>query len=1050
MKKLIELSIQYRILVVTAFVFIGLVSILSVRTSNIDFIPDIGENQQIVFTEWPGRSPKDIDAQITYPLSILLQGIPEVKTVRGISVFGFSTIYVIFKEEVDFYWSRSRIVEKLLQSQADLPPDVRPRLGPDATGLGQVFWYTLENDDNISSQQPLKSLAQLRSIQDFYVKYHLQSVEGVSEVASVGGFVKEYQIDVDPKKLFAFDVHFNTLIKAIQNSNIDVGAEVIEDGNREFIIRGKGFFKSLSDIENVVVAVKNKTPIYVKDIASVNLGPAFRRGVLDKNGVETVGGVVTMRFGENPARVIQNIKEKIKSIQEGLPEGARLVPFYDRTELIENTMGTVYKALIQEIIVTVLLVFIFLLHLWCGVLVSLTLPFAIGISFILMKLFGIDSNVMSLSGIVIAIGTIIDMGIIMTEAIYSRLITSSYKSIKEKIHIITSCAQEISPAIFTSIMTTIVTFLPILALEGAEGKLFWPLAWAKTFALLGSLIVSVFLIPSLAVFLLKDKIRFKGFQLIMSQPTGEKINKKNKVNTFIVQKYRLMLSWVLEHRKLFLIAPAFLVVLGMVAFMNLGNEFMPELNEGDILYMPVTTSDVSLTKAKEILSYTDKILNEHPLVDFAVGKLGRAESVLDPAPISMIETVIRLVPQSQWPRGKDIYDIMEDLDASLQIPGLINSWGFPIQTRIGMISTGIKTQVGVKVFGDDLEVLEGITSQIAQRIEKMKGAYGVYKEQITSKPYIEFDIDRISASQFGINIGTIHEILQTAVGGMPIGQFYENRERYSIRVRYKKELRDRIDELKRILVPSPLNQHIPLDQLADISIVTGPSHIVSENGLLRSTVLFNVRNTDLIGFVEKAKEIIEKEIDLPERYSIAWAGQYENHVRANNRLKLILPLIFMIGLVILFLGTGSFVNSLIIFSAVPISMTGGLILLWLGGFNLSVAVWVGFIALFGIAVDDGILMITYFKQAMKLKKPTNSHELKTLILEAGSRRIRPLLMTTLTTSLALLPVMWSTSTGSEVMKPMALPTLGGMLVELITLFVVPVLFSFIEETKLRY
>ena len=1044
MKKLIELSIQYRILVVTSFVFIGFVSIFSVRTSNIDFIPDIGENQQIVFTDWPGRSPKDIDEQITYPLSILLQGIPGVKTVRGISVFGFSTIYVIFKEEVDFYWSRSRIIEKLIESQSDLPPEVKPRLGPDATGLGQVFWYTIENDESVSGAS-LKSLAQLRSLQDFYVKYHLQNVEGVSEVASVGGFVKEYQIDVDPKKLFAFDVHFSTLVKAIQNSNIDVGAEVIEDGSREFIIRGKGFFESLTDIENVVIAVKNKTPVYVKDVASVGLGPAFRRGVLDKNGLETVGGVVTMRFGENPQQVIQNIKERIKDVQRGLPKGVRLVPFYDRTELIENTMSTVYKALIQEIIVAIVLVFIFLLHLWCGILVSLTLPFAIGISFIFMRLFGIDSNVMSLSGIVIAIGTIVDMGIIMTEAIYSRLMASSYMSLKEKVRIVKTCAQEISPAIFTSIMTTIVTFLPILALEGSEGQLFWPLAWAKTFALLGSLIVAVFLIPSLSIFLLKDKV----FSFRENLSIKTKMSRKNKIDVFIVQKYRFMLDWVLGHRRLFLIAPAFLIVMGFIAFMNLGEEFMPELNEGDILYMPVTTSDVSLTKAKEILSYTDKVLNEHPLVDFAVGKLGRADSVLDPAPISMIETVIRLVPSSQWPRGKDIYDIMEDLDKALQIPGLVNSWGFPIQTRIGMISTGIKTQVGIKVFGDDIAVLEDLTSQIAQKIEKMDSAYGVYKEQIIGKPYIEFDIDQISASQFGINIGTIHEILQTAVGGMPIGQFYEGRERYSIRVRYKKELRDRIDELKRILVPSPLDQHIPLEQLADIKVVTGPSHIVSENGILRSTVLFNVRDRDLIGFVQRAKVIIEKEIDLPEKYSVVWAGEYENHVRANNRLKLILPLIFMISLIILFLGTGSFVNSLIIFSAVPISMTGGLILLWLGGFHLSVAVWVGFIALFGIAVDDGILMITYFKQEMKDNKPANFEHLKSVILEAGSRRIRPLLMTTATTSLALLPVMWSTSIGSEVMKPMALPTLGGMLIEVITLFVVPVLFSFVEERKLH-
>ena len=1050
MKKLIEISIQYRIFVVTCFVLIALISVFVIQKSNIDFIPDIGENQQVVFTEWPGRSPKDIEAQITYPLSVLLQGIPEVKAVRGISAFGFSTIYVIFKDKVDFYWSRSRILEKLFQSQSELPLGAKPRLGPDATGLGQVFWYTIENDTTSSSDISLKSLAQLRSLQDFYVKYHLQSVEGVSEVSSIGGFVKEYQIDVDPKKLFAFDVHFSALIKTIQDSNIDVGAEVIEDGSREFIVRGKGFFRSLADIENVVIAVKNKTPIYVKDVASVSLGPAFRRGALDKNGQETVGGVVTMRFGQNPKQVIQNIKDRLHIIKQGLPKGVKLVPFYDRTELIENTMTTVYTALGQEIIIATILVFIFLLNLWSGILVSLTLPFAIAISFILMKCIGISSNVMSLSGMVIAIGTIVDMGIIMTENIYSRLMATTYTSFRERIQIIIQSAQEISPAIFTSIMTTVVTFLPVFALKSSEGQLFGPLAYAKTFTLLGSLIVALFLIPPLCVFLLKNKSK-------TSQPIGlsKGFHKKMQsireveVNNFIVRKYCSALDWVLNHRKLFLIAPVILLISGLIIFINLDREFMPELNEGDLLYMPVTTADVSMTQAKELLAYTNRLLNEHPLVDYAVGKLGRTDSVLDPAPVSMIETVIRLIPPNQrskkW-QGKDIYEIMQELDQFLQIPGLVNSWGFPIQTRIGMISTGIKTQVGIKVFGDDIEVLEDLTAQIARKIEEIKGAYGVYQDQVTNKPYIEFDIDRISAAQFGINVGTIQRILQTAVGGMPIGQFYKGRERYSIRVRYKKELRDRIDELKRVLVPSPLNQHIPLEQLADIKVVTGPAHIVSENGLLRSTVLFNVRS-DLISFVQKAKALVEKEISLPTGYSIVWAGQYENHVRANNQLKFILPLVLIINLLILFLNTKSLWHSLIIFSAVPISMTGGLILLWLGDFNLSVAVWVGFIALFGIAVDDGILMTTYLKQEMKLHKPTHFCELKSLILRAGSRRIRPLLMTTVTTSLALLPVMWSTSTGSEVMKPMALPTLGGMLVELITLFVVPVLFSFVEEKK---
>ncbi len=1030
-QKLIEASIRNRVLVVILFVLIALLAVFSLKTARIDAIPDIGENQQIVFTEWPGRSPKDIEEQVTYPLSILLQGIPGVKNIRGISAFGFSTIYVIFKDDVDFYWSRSRVLEKLSTAGSELPSGVVPKMGPDATGLGQIYWYTIENEENNISP---KSLAELRSIQDFYVRYLLQGVEGVSEVASVGGFVKEYQIDVDPKKLFAYNIHFSQLLKSIKESNIDVGAEVVEDGDREFIVRGKGFFKSLTDIENVVLAIKNKTPIRVKDVATVGFGPGFRRGALDKNGSEAVGGVVTMRFGENPKQVIDKVKERLKVVEKGLPKGVKVVPFYDRTELIENTIGTVYSALSEEIVITVVVILLFLLHFQSSILVSLTLPFGVGISFILMKLIGIDSNVMSLSGMVIAIGSMVDMGIIMTENIYSHLSEKPEASKSERVEIIVRSAREVGPAILTAVMTTIVTFLPVFGLEGSEGKLFGPLAWAKTLAMFGSVVVAIILVPALSVFMLRGKL---------------KPIEKNKVSLFIVKSYQPALNWVLENRKRFLIAPMILLLLGGLALSKLGKEFMPSLNEGDILYMPTTTPDISMTKARELLAYTDKVLKDHPLVEYSVGKLGRANSAIDPAPVAMFETVIKLIPKDQWPEGKTIYEIMQDLDQALQVPGLVNSWDFPIQTRIGMISTGIKTQIGIKIFGDDLRKLESLASKVGKEVEKVKGAYGVYAEQITGKPYIEFDIDRIAASRYGINTGTVNKILQTAVGGMPIGQFYDGRERYPIRVRYKKELRDRVDDLKRVLVPSPLGQHIPLEQLADIKIVTGPAAIQSENGLLRSVVLLNVQGRDLIGFVEEAKKHIEKNVELPKGYSIVWAGQYENQVRATNRLKLLVPIALIINLVIIFLGIKNLRNSAIIFSAVPIAMAGGLILLWIGGFNTSVAVWVGFIALFGIAVDDGVVMMTYLQEAIKNHKPTNWDELKKCVLEAGSRRIRPLIMTTTTTCVALIPVMWATTTGSEVMKPMAIPTLGGMLVELITLFIVPVTFSYFEQRRIE-
>ena len=1030
-QKIIEFSVRKRVFIVLLFAFLGGLAVHSLLTAHIDAIPDIGENQQIVFSEWPGRSPKDIEEQVTYPLSIHLQGVPGVKNIRGMSAFGFSTIYVIFDEDIDFYWSRSRVLEKLSTAGAVLPEGVSPRMGPDATGLGQVYWYTLENEPD--NPNP-KSLAELRSIQDFYVKYLLQGARGVSEVASIGGFVKEYQIDVDPKKLFAFDVHLSALIQAIKNSNVDVGAEVIEEGEREFIVRGKGFFKSLDDIENVVVAVKDKTPVRVKDVADVGLGPAFRRGALDKNGQAAVGGVVTMRFGENPKSVIENVKERIKLVEKGLPQGVRLVPFYDRTELIERTINTVYSALGQEIVITVFVIVFFLMHFGSSLLVSLTLPLGVGISFILMKAFGIESNVMSLAGLVIAIGTMVDMGIIMTENIYSALAQNPEADKNKRIELALGAAKEVGPAILTAVLTTIVTFLPVFALTGAEGKLFGPLAWAKTLAMLGAVIVAVVLIPAISVYFLKGKLR----------PI-----EKNKVGSFLVGAYRPTLSWLLDHKKVFFSTALIMLAAGAFSYTRLGKEFMPSLNEGDIMYMPTTTPDVSMSEARELLAYTDKVLNEHPLVEYAVGKLGRAESALDPAPVAMFETIVRLVPEERWPEGMSIYDVMQELDSALQVPGLVNSWDFPIQIRIGMISTGIKTQVGVKIFGPELETLEGIAAHVGKILEDVKGAYGIYAEQITGKPYIEFDIDRVAASRYGINTGTVNQILQTAVGGMPIGQFYEGRERYPVRVRYKKELRDRIDELKRVLVPSPLGYHIPLEQLADVKVVTGPAAIQSEDGMLRSLVMLNVKDRDLIGFVEEAKRAVASQVELPPGYSIEWAGQFENQTRANRRLAILIPLSLAINLLIIYLGLGNLRNSAIVFAGIPLAMSGGLVFLWLGGFNASVAVWVGFIALFGIAVDDGVVMATYLQEELKRQKPTDWPSLKEVVLDAGARRIRPLIMTTSTTIIALLPVMWATSAGSEVIKPMAIPVIGGMIFEFITLFMTPLLFAFFEKRKIQ-
>ncbi len=1028
-QNLVESAIRKRIFVSLVFVLVAIFSIFSFNRARIDAIPDIGENQQIVFSEWPGRSPKDIEEQLTYPLSSALQGLPGVKRIRGTSAFGFSTIYIIFDEDIDFYWARSRILEKLSSVDSIVPEGVTPMLGPDATGLGQVFMYTIENSDTATDK---KSLDELRAIQDFYAKFHLQSVSGVSEVASVGGFIREYQVDIDPRKLLAYDVHFTQVIKSIQNSNLDVGAEVIEQGEREMVIRGVGFLRSIEDIENVVVGVKNGTPIRVRDVSSVGTGPGFRRGALDKNGQEAVGGIVTMRFGANPQEVIDNVKKRLEEIKDGLPNGVVIKPFYDRTELIQKTLGTVYSALTQEVIITVFVVMFFLIHLRASLLVTLTLPFGVGISFIFMDQLGIDSNIMSLSGLVIAIGTMVDMGIIITENIYSALANNTEP--KRRIDVIVEAAREVAGPILTAVLTTIVTFIPVFALEGAEGKLFGPLAWAKTLAMFGAVIVAIILVPALSSFFLKGKL--KPIEI-------------NKVSVFILKHYQPTLRSILKNRGKFLLIPSALILLGAFASTRLGKEFMPSLNEGSILYMPVTTPDISMTRARELLAHTDKVISTHPLVREVVGKLGRAKSALDPAPIGMFETVINLVPEDKWPSGTTIYSIMEELDQMVQVPGLVNAWLFPIENRVAMISTGIKTPIGIKIFGPNLEKLEEIASAVANEVEKIPGAYGVYAEKIVGKPYVEFHIDRLAASRFGINSADVNKILQTAVGGMSIGQFYDGRERYPIRMRYKKEFREDIEELKRVLVPSPLGPHIPISQLAQVKVVTGPAAIQSENGMQRATVLVNIRDRDSIGFVEEGIEKIAKSIKLPAGYSLAWAGQWENQERANNRLLWLIPLSLFINLILIYLGIGKLRDAAIVFLAIPVAASGGLILLWLLGVNTSVAVWVGFIALFGIAVDDGVVLMSFIKSEHKRLKPKNTIELFDVIVEAGSRRIRPLLMTTATTIIALLPVMWSSGTGSEVMRPMAIPILGGMTIELITLFVVPVIYSYVEQNRIQ-
>ncbi len=1024
--KLIEWCLKNRFVVL---VFTGIVILWGIYAINrvpVDAIPDIGENQQIIFTDWPGRDAQTIEDQVTYPLTTRLFGIPGVKTIRASSAFGFSMVYVIFHDWVDFYWCRSRILEKLQQAQEFLPQGVTPVLGPDATGLGQVFWYTVEGEGY--------NLQELRTLQDWYIRYQLNSVEGVSEVASVGGFVKQYQIDIDPNKLLIYGVKLGDVFNAVRNSNIDVGAKVVEKGGMEFIIRGVGFIKKIEDIENIVVGSYNGTPVFIKNIATVQLGPEFRRGALDKAGKEVVGGVVIVRYKENPLTVIKRVKQRIKEIELGLPPGVKIVPFYDRTELIKRTTNTLRDTLILEIIITIFVVIIFINHFRTSLIISFSLPLAVLISFIVMYYLKIDSNIMSLSGIAIAIGTLVDMGIIMSENAYRHLVLDGGK--RPRLEVIFEAAKEVGSAVITAILTTVVSFFPVFALEAQEGKLFKPLAYTKTFALLASVFIALTLTPVLCFYLLRGKLI----------PVEEAPFSK-----FLVKYYEKILRWTLAHRKTFLIIPVAVLIISLFIATRIGREFMPPFDEGSILFMPVVSPAVSLTEAQRIMQLQDKIISSFPEVESVVGKLGRAETATDPAPIEMFETIINLKPRKFWRKGMTKEKLIHEMDAALKFPGVANIWTQPIVNRIDMLATGIRTPVGVKIFGSDLKKLEEIAEEIKNIIKDVKGVEDLYAEKITGKPYIEIIPDREKIARYGLNIRDVMDVIEFAIGGENITYTYEGRERYPVRVRYLRELRDSPEKIRRILVPTPTGSQIPLGQIAEVRMVEGPAMINSENGMLRAYVLMNVRGRDMVGFVKEASKLVAKKMagKLPPGYFIQWSGQFENQVRATKRLSVLIPISLFINYMLIFMNFKSHRKSLTIFTAIPVTLSGGILLLAIYGYNFSVAVWVGFIALFGIAVDDGVLITTYLDQVFAERKPRTKQEIIEATVYAGKARIRPAFMTTITTILALLPIFLFGGTGKEVMRPMAIPSFGGMIIEMITWFIVPTIYSWFEERKLK-
>ncbi len=1221
----------------------------------VDAIPDIGENQQIVYTEWPGRSPQDIEDQITYPLTTSLLGIPGVKTIRSNSIFGVSSIYIIFEEGKEFYWTRTRILEKLNSLPAGtLPEGVNPALGPDATALGQVYWYTLEGRDKDGNPAGGWDPQELRTLQDFFVRYALTSAKGVAEVASIGGFVKEYQVDIDPNAMKAYGVNINQIISAVKNSNLDIGARTIEFNKAEYLVRALGYVKSLEDLEASVVVVRNNVPIRLKDVANITYGPATRRGGLDKDGVEAVGGVVVARYGENPLTVIEALKDKIKEVSTGLPSKTlddgtvskvTIIPFYDRTGLIYETLGTLEEALSLEILISIIVVIILVMNLRASFLISSLLPIGVLMTFIVMRNFGVDANIVALSGIAIAIGVMVDVGVVFTENIVRHLDEPENKGARgQKLtSVIYTAATEVAPAVITALTTTVVSFLPVFAMEAAEGKLFRPLAFTKTFAMISAFIIGILFIPALAnlVFSIRfDRKKTRIFwnslliagsialmilsgswiaiililvginnllEFLWKEDQKKYTNYINIALTLIVVVYYLthlwmpmgaqnsflinflfvaaiivvvlgilmsvvhyyksILNWALNNKWKFLSIPIFFIVLGITTwtgfnnifgfvnkgfnvagidlketsgwkalsstFPGFGKEFMPTLDEGSFLLMPTTMPHSGVQENIEVIRMLDLKVNSIPEVESVVGKWGRVNSALDPAPISMYENVINYKPEfmldekghrirfkmdkegkyvlknggafdpetgdlssiskqdlvedkngeyfRQWRKHiNSPDDIWQEIVKNSKIPGLTSAPKLqPIQTRLVMLQTGMRAPMGIKVYGPDLESIEKTGMAIENILREVEGvqAASVFADRVVGKPYLELKIKRDVIARYGLTIKGLQTVLSSAIGGMTLSTTVEGRERFPIRVRYAREYRDDPESLKAILIPTPAGAQVPLGELVDVIYTRGPQLIKSEDTFLVGYVIFDkLKNYAEVDVVENAQKVLNEKIDrgeliIPKGVTYRFTGNYENQERATKRLLIVIPLSLIVIFLILYFQFRSVVVSSMVFTGIFVAFAGGFLMIWLYGqgwfmnfslsginmrdlfqmhtINMSVAVWVGFIALFGIATDDGVIMGTYLNQVFDKRKPQTRNDVREAVVEAGSKRVRPAMMTAATTIIALIPVLTSTGKGSDIMVPMAIPSFGGMILQVMTMFVVPILYSMWKEGQIK-
>ncbi|HJV66280.1 MAG TPA: CusA/CzcA family heavy metal efflux RND transporter [Geomonas sp.] len=1032
-EKIIDYSARNRIIVLMVFALIIATGIWAVYKTPVDAIPDLSDNQVIVFTDYPGRSPQVVEDQVTYPLAVNLQGLPMVKAVRASSAFGFSMIYVIFDDKADIYWARTRVLERLNYAASLLPQGVTPTLGPDGTGVGHVFWYTIDGKGY--------DLEQLRTLQDWFVRYQLNTVPGVAEVASIGGYVREYQIDLDPNRLFSYNVSVEDVMNAVKRSNNDVGGGLINSANAEYLIRGTGYVKTPADLENIVVGSDPRgTPVYVKNLGVVQLGGAIRRGMLDLNGAgEAVGGIVVMRYGENAKDVIDRVKEKIEALSKGLPPGVKITARYDRSDLIERAIHTLKHALTEESIVVSLVVLVFLLHFQSALVIILTLPIAVLISFITMKLMGVTSNIMSLGGIAIAIGVLVDAGVIMVENCYRHLSEMPPEERQEKrLEVIITSAKQVGRAIFFSLAIIVLSFVPVFMLEGQEGKLFHPLAFTKTFSMVGSAMIAITLVPVLMYYFMRGKMPPES---------------ANPVSSFFIKLYSPVIRWVLKYKKTTILLNLIALGIAIPMFLSIGSEFMPPLDEGSLLYMPVTLPNVSITEAKRIIQVQDDIIRQQPEVDYVLGKVGRAETSTDPAPVSMFESIIILKPKDKWRPGITKADIVSELDAKLQIPGVRNGWTQPIINRINMLSTGVRTDLGVKIFGKDLNVLKDLAVQAEGILKTVPGAADVVAERVTGGNYVDLDVDREAAARYGVNVGMVQDIIETALGGMQLTTAVEGRDRFPIRIRYLRDYRDSIPAIQRMLVMTKDGAQIPLSLVTKTKVTTGAPEIASEGGLLRSLVYLNVRGRDMGGFVGDAQKVLEKNLKLPPGYYVAWSGQWENQVRAKERLQILVPAGMLIIFILLYFTFHSALEASMVMLSVPFALVGGVYLVKALGYNMSVAVWVGFIALYGIAVETGVVMVIYLHEALDkklIKGPVTEQDIYDATYEGAVLRLRPKLMTVAVALIGLVPIMWSSGTGADVMKPIAAPMIGGMISSAVhVLIMTPVIFVLMKKHDLK-